>query len=256
MTPVQSTTAWARGSALDATFERIADSTPRDPKERICVEISVGARPVQDPEALLQLWSDDFSYLAHHTVALIPGGVLRPETHAPRDVLPTLARLGIDRYTIHAPSRLTCRTEAEFLLWALSWLEEAAAHGITLRLEAMYQPRSPRDAAIRHGFHLDTYDTTMRFIDEATSRGWHTPLLLDLSHLFIGVHHKDWTDAQVQTLVASGLADHFHLSANDGTLDQHVSIPPQHVVWEWAELIPEHSIIVDEAKRALSHTVA
>lgn len=251
MTPVQSTTAWARGAPLDVTLERIADSVPRDPDERLRVEISVGARPVRNPAELLERWSEEFSFLAHHTVALLPDGVLRPETHSPVEVLPVLANFGIQRYTIHAPSRLTCPTEAEMLLWALEWFEQAAEFGIELRIESMYQPRSPRDAAIRHGFHLDTHAATMRFADALTKHGWHTPLLLDLSHLFIGATHGDWTDAQVRELVVSGLADHFHLSSNDGTLDQHVSIPPHHVVWEWAASIPHDAIIVDEAKRAV-----
>lgn len=251
MTAVQSTTAWARGAPLDVTLERIADSVPREPNERTRVEISVGARPVPNPAALLERWSEEFSFLAHHTVALIPQGVLRPETHAPKEVIPVLASLGIQRYTIHAPSRSTCRTDAELIRWALQWFDQAAIHGIELRVESMYQPRSPRDAAIRHGFHLDTYDSTMHFADRLLTRGWHTPLLLDLSHLFIGVTHQDWTDTQVRKLITSRLADHFHLSANDGTLDQHVSIPQHHIVWEWAELIPQGAIVVDEAKRTV-----
>jgi hypothetical protein len=240
---VQSTTAWAHGALLDETLERIASES-----DATVVEISIGAKPIADPEACLARFAHRFSFMAHHTTPVLPMCELRPATHTPDQVCEALKRFNITRYTIHPPTRRT-HSDAEFLEWAWFWHDSLAENGIETRLETMYQPRDHLEALRTQGYHLDSALDTHHFVELAASRGWETPLLVDVSHLNIGLHGGTWRHSEVRELLAGHASDHFHVSSNDGRRDSHLPLTLHDPLWDLVALIPETAIQVDEARR-------
>lgn len=242
---VASTTAWGMGDPLDVVLERIAASTTAT-----TVELSIGARPVADPRALLEAHAERFSYLAHHTSPILARAELRPTEDRLATAAATLAALGITRYTVHPPHRRHVPTVAELDTWAWRWHDALADAGIAFRLETMYRPRLHDEALRTGGYHLDTADAVHRFCDQAVARGWDTPLLIDASHLHIGWAGGDWTEAAIDDLLGAGLSDHLHVSANDGRADHHTLVPHHHRVASWiAPHRHRFAIVVDEARR-------
>ena len=242
---IATTTAWGRGRLLDAGLEQIASRT-----KATCVELSIGSRPVDDPHALLASYAEHFTYLAHHSAPVLPGEFLRPETHSPAEAVAALTSLGISRYTIHPPTKRRVPTHAEFFNWAWSWFDTLGAAGIDVRLETMYVPRDRKETAMVGAYHLDGAASTLDFCEAAQRRGIDTPLLIDLSHLYIGLCGKSWTITDVEDLLRSGLSDHLHVSANDGRRDLHVPVPDAHPVMAWVDVCwGNFAYVVDEGRR-------
>ena len=242
---IATTTAWGRGKSLDVGLSQIAART-----NSTCVELSIGSRPVEDPESLLERYASRFTYLAHHSAPVLAGEFLRPETHSPAQAVSALQRLGISRYTIHPPTKRQVPTNDAFLDWAWSWFDTLGAAGIDVRLETMYVPRDRKETALVGAYHLDSAASTLEFARAANARGIATPLLVDLSHLYIGLCSKGWTALDVQDLLHSGLSDHLHVSANDGRRDLHVPVPDAHPIMEWVNVCwGNFSYVVDEGRR-------
>ena len=242
---IATTTAWGRGDSLDKSLATIAART-----EALVVELSIGARPVDDPESVLARYEGRFSFLAHHSAPILPGAILRPETHRPEQAVDALRRLGISRYTVHPPSKRLVVSDEAFLSWAWDWFDTLGAAGIELRLETMYVPRDRHETERVGAYHLDTASATLDFCEKARARGISTPLLVDISHLYIGLSGKVWTERDVHELLASGLSDHLHVSANDGRRDLHVPLPVAHPVSDWVVRYGSlFSHVVDEGRR-------
>lgn len=242
---VASTTAWGLGDRLDVVLDRIATQTSAS-----WVELAIGARPVPDPAAVLDRFADRFSYLAHHTVPVLPSAELRPRPELLRTAVRTLASLGIERYTVHPPHRKLMPAEAAMWDWAWRWHDTLADAGIAFRLETMYHPQAAAEHRETGGYHLDTPASVDRFCDQARSRGWDTPLLIDISHLHIGLHSGRWTAADVDALLVAGVSDHLHVSTNDGIHDRHAPVAPGDWVQQRvAAHLDRFTIVVDEARR-------
>lgn len=242
---VASTTAWGMADPLDVVLARIAAHTTAS-----TVELAIGARPVADPVGVLDAYRDRFTFLAHHTVPVLPHAELRPLPELLATATRRLPALGITRYTVHPPNRRQLADEPAFFDWAWRWHDALAEAGLTFRLETMYQPRAVPERERTGGYHLDTALAVRRFADAAVARGWTTPLLIDASHLHIGVCGGAWTVADVDALLAAGLADHLHVSANDGVHDHHTLVPYGHPVDTWiAPHRHRFAIVVDEARR-------
>jgi len=242
---IATTTAWGKGQPLDASLARISAQTPA-----ACVEISIGARPVADPRALLESLSDRFSYLAHHAAPILPGAFLRPETHSPKEAVAALRALGISRYTIHPPTKRRIARVEDFYTWAWEWFDTLGEAGIDVRLETMYTPRDREETNVVGGYHLDSNKATLDFCAAARARGIEIPLLIDLSHLFIGLHGQTWTNQDVLDVLTSDLSDHLHVSANDGRRDLHVPVPDAHPVMDWMTgNLDRFAYVVDEGRR-------
>lgn len=242
---VASTTAWGGGAQLDEVLARIKAGSTAE-----CVELAIGARPVADPAAVLDQYRDRFTFIAHHTVPVLPNAELRPYDEARTTAGPLLAGLGITRYTLHPPTRRQCQNEQAFFDWAWAWYETLGDVGIACRLETMYEPRAHKEQSRTGGYYLDTALATLRFVDAAKARGWETPLLLDLSHLYLGLCGGGWMEGDVESLLTAQAADHLHVSANDGIHDYHTPVPAHHQVASWFQAHgKQFEIIVDEARR-------
>lgn len=241
MIPVATTTAWGGGQPLDRTL----DAMDHDPSITV-VELSIGARPIANPEAVLG--DHAFTYLAHHSAPVLVNEHLRPTTHTPASAAAALARLGISRYTLHPPNRRT--HPGEDFAWAWDWFETLGAHGIDVRFETMYTPRDKNEVHRVGSYHLATPSEVFAFCAEAQTRGFATPLLIDVSHLYIGHCGGEWGTSDVSDVLSSGLSDHLHISANDGRRDDHGIAPAGHPVLDWTlGSLDDFTYVVDEARR-------
>ena len=248
--PVASTTAWGRGVDLATALRRIDARVPvpAPGAPRPVVELGPGTFPVGDPDQLLGAWSSRFRFVAHHAAPVLPGALLRPTASALDEACRRLPALGVSRYTAHPPPRRFCPDDEQLWSWAAAWFESLAAVGVEFRVETMYRPRTRSEMEVSGGYHLDDAVSVLRFATRAVDHGWGTPLLVDASHLHIGFHGGRWTSADVDELLASGLSDHLHVSANDGRADSHVQVPPGHLVESWVlPHLHRFELVVDEA---------
>jgi sugar phosphate isomerase/epimerase len=249
---VETTTAWGQGAPLDATLEAIAVGAPNC----TTVEISIGSRPVANPQQLFESFDSRFTFVAHHTAPITPGGFVRPDLHAdPRSAARALSELNISSYSGHPPTRRHC-DDATFWAWALRWWETLAAFSISWSVETMYTPRT-RDETSRGGYHLDTPDGVWSFCERAVSVGWDSPLLVDASHLHIGFRGGQWSEADVVEVIAHAPASELHLSTNDGRRDTHDPLTTSDVVHAWClPHLGRYDLVVDEGRRlgVNSHT--
>lgn len=132
--------------------------------------------------------------------------------------------------------------------WAFAWHDALGAVGVEFRVETMYRPRTRDEHELTGGYHLDDAVSVLRFAGAAAARGWPRPLLVDASHLHIGFCGGQWTSGDVVELLASGLSDHLHVSANDGRRDAHTPVPAGHVVESWVvPHLDRFAVVVDEA---------
>lgn len=243
--PVATTTAFGDGDPLDVTLQRIAEHD-----DIAIVELSIGARPIRDAAALLDRYRGRFEFIAHHTAPIGDGHSIRPSIDAsPRHAARALLDAGITRYSGHPPPRIACDHEA-FLAWAQNWWSTLAEHGIDWSVETMYRPRTRSEQSSTGGHHLATPAQVWEFCSFAADLGWHRPLLIDASHLRIGLHSGDWTSGDITELLRDGPCDELHVSMNDGRRDEHrpTSFDDDVTAWVLPHL-GRFRFVVDEGRR-------
>lgn len=245
MEMVATTTAWGCADPLDVVLDRIARNT-----DVHRVELSIGARPVGDPWTVLDRWRHRFAFQAHHTAPIGAGCHVRPDVTAdPVRAVAAVVAAGCDRYSGHPPNRNTVTWDG-FLRWALTWWETCAAEGVNWSVETMYVPRLRDEQERSGGYWLATPFEVWEFCRHATAAGWDRPLLVDASHMRIGVAGGGWTAHDVAEVFACAPVQAVHVSTNDGRRDEHLPAPPDSEVWRW--VLPHadrYGWCVDEGKR-------
>jgi len=241
------TTAWGAGDPLDVTLERIDANCP----DATTVELSIGARPHPHGPDLLASWADRFTFIAHHTAPIGAGRSIRPSLEtSPHASAASLRRVGITRYSGHPPP-IKHADHDQFDRWAFDWWQALASCGISWSIETMYVPQTSSDIASAGGHHLSTPAEAWAFVERATAAGWADPLLIDVSHLNIGLHAGIWTETDILELVATAPASELHVSTNDGRRDLHSPIGPGDRIWSWVEPhLGRFTWVVDEGRRS------
>lgn len=251
-TPVRvaSLSGWANGRPLEEVLARMdADPSLNDVA---VVELAIGARPVADPLGVLRRYRHRFSYIAHHSVTIAPGRVVRPDAG---DLVAVLDAAQIHAYSAHPPSRSAVDDDGLWR-WALELRARLADAGISFALETMYPVRDRADAAWGTSWHLDSPVAVHGFLDRAAAVGWDRPLVLDAAHLHIGRSAGVWDDDAIATL-CQRLADtracaEAHISTNDGVRDRHDPPGTYPELDEWARRVAyaaEPGYLVDEGRR-------
>lgn len=243
---VETLSAWASSLPLDDALGRIATERP----DTRVVELAVGARAVQDPFTVLDSYRSRFAFIAHHTVPLGRGTVLRPDRDDPADLVSALRTAAITTYSAHPLSRRAASSFEELWSWASTLRDQLAAFGCSFALETMYVPRDPAEARASGGYHLDTPAAVEQFLARAEQVGWENPLVLDAAHLHIGHHHGVWPVADIGDLLSAGVAAELHISANDGRRDAHDPLDLRHPVADWVgPHLHRFDVVVDEGRR-------
>lgn len=240
------TTAWGDGDLLDVALSRIAAC---DPDVEV-VELSIGARAVDDPIGLLHSWASRFRFVAHHTAPVLPGRSVRPDLLTdPESVASALSEVGIRSYSGHPPSRRHC-DEDGFWAWAHRWWETLGQAGVTWSVETMYVPRTRDEQQSSGGYHLSTPAEVWAFCARAAAVGWHDPLLIDVSHLLIGWSGGSWSERDILELLSDAPSKELHVSTNDGRRDIHQPLSFDDRAWSWvAPHLDRFDLVVDEGRR-------
>jgi hypothetical protein len=245
---VASTTAWGDAQPLDTALATIAANT-----DARVVELAIGARPVADPLAVLDSWRHRFTFIGHHTVPLASGQLLRPWANSPEEILDACVAAGITRYTLHPPTRKQS-TLRRFYDMAVVWFDAAAARGVECAFETMY-PAGRQELAENGGWHLATPADIDRFVTWAQHRGVDMPLVVDVSHLAIGVGAGVWTQSDAVELLDAGVAYEWHYSQPRGCRDAHDPLGDGHFVNGWLHGRTA-GLMVDEGRRRISHSTS
>lgn len=245
------TTAWGNADPLDVVVDRILECDP----DINAIELSIGARPIDQPETVLGPIADaGIELLAHHTAPIGDSYHVRPDLRCPPHVAAQRCRdLGIIRYTAHPPHRQHASLD-ELNDWALNWWTTLAEHGISFAVETMYRPRTRDEITKTGGYHLSTPTEVWEFCDMAAAHGWDAPLLIDTSHLNIGLHGGEWTLGDIDELLAGAPCDEIHVSINDGRRDLHSPAGPFDDPALWATPhLDRFRWVVDEGRRTSEH---
>jgi hypothetical protein len=240
-----STTAWGDARPLDVALADIAESTTAG-----IVELSIGAFPVGNPDEVLDAHRDRFAYIGHHAMPVGVGRMIRPHVDAEREVAEVCERVGLSRYTGHAPNRRQVDA-AGFYRWAGAYWETLGAVGVDFAVETMYVPQVRDEAVKSGGYHLSSPGEVFDFAMWAEGQGWDRPLLVDVSHLHIGWRSGLWTEADIVELLESRWVAELHLSENDGRTDSHRPLTAGHIVHDWVARADVSCIplVVDEGRR-------
>lgn len=240
-----STTAWGDARPLDVTLADIAAST-----SATTVELSIGAFPVTNPDAVLDAHRDRFSFIGHHAMPIGSGSMIRPRVGEQAVVAETCRRFGLSRYTGHAPNRKQVDRRG-FYDWSAAYADTLGAAGVGFAVETMYVPQVRDEAVKSGGYHLATPQEVFDFCQWAEARGWEKPLLVDASHLHIGYQSGQWADTDIIALLESRWVSELHLSENDGRTDSHRPLTGDHVVHQWvaAADMSRVPLVVDEGRR-------
>lgn len=216
------------------------------------VQLAIGARPVKDPQQVLQ--AHPATFIAHNAVPLGESRMLRAGND-PGEMIEALTRANIKRYSAHPPTRKQADSEGMWN-WAFRWWTSLRRAGISFAVETMYPVQDPKDSGWGAGWHLDNPCAVWEFCDRATKAGWEFPLVVDGAHLNIGLTCGLWKQEDIGLLVErcqkQFLCAEAHVSSNDGVKDKHD--PPgtrpwvDEFVWDIARRV-HPQIIVDEGRR-------
>jgi hypothetical protein len=241
-----SVTAWGDARPLDVVMDDMAANVTTG-----VVELSIGAFPVGNPDAILEAHRDKFVYIGHHAMPVGSGKMVRPTVGNEKEVLNTCARFDLSMYTGHAPNRKNTSYE-QMLSWAASYYETLADAGVGFAVETMYVPQANDEAVKTGGYHLAHPHEVFQFAQWANDiLGWEKPLLVDASHLHIGYRSGYWTEQDIVSLMESSWVAELHISENNGKTDSHTPLTVDHVVNAWVSNadVSHIPIIVDEGRR-------
>ena len=215
------------------------------------VEIAVGGRTHgRDPWSDLMETRDTtgVEFVGHHTLPLVEGPAVRPGLYNQQVVADLLERYEITTYSAH-PLQLAEATEDTLFEWFCRSADLLGERGISFSLETMYTPRDSRDRT-SGAWHLADEQSVMRFVERAMARGYKTPLLIDLAHVFIEVEHGQWRWESIHELVRHDAVSCVHVSENDGRRDRHDQLTHHHQVREELNRVEAtfDGLIIDEGR--------
>lgn len=249
---VASTTGWGAADTLDVVLDRISKNVAT-----ATVELSIGAKPVGNPDDVLDRFRSRFEFIGHHAMPLGEHTMVRPFIGRQDQLVGVCHRFGLRQYTAHPPNRKQVDLQG-FYRWAAEHYEALNANNIKFGVETMYVPQCRNEAIRSGGYYLSTPSEVEEFVLWAEQQGWIKPLLVDASHLHIGYRAGLWTQEQIKEIISSSFVLELHLSENDGVKDSHSPLTGEHIVTHWLSQvdISEIEVVVDEGKRQIARNAS